>query len=87
MYLGPLRYIRSVNDSFLSSRQSEKYEGVYVSVFLFTRCGSSFIHTGLQDLGLWQRMAMGGILGLATLGIHRKSFSTKITLIDLMTLG
>ncbi|MGB1267727.1 MAG: hypothetical protein ACPG5D_06495 [Schleiferiaceae bacterium] len=45
------------------------------------------IHTGLQDLGLWQRMAMGGILGLATLGIHRKSFSTKITLIDLMILG
>ena len=45
------------------------------------------INTGLQDLGLWQRMAMGGILGLATLGIFRNNFASKFTLIELMILG
>ncbi len=45
------------------------------------------INTGLQDLGLWQRMAMGGILGLATLGISRNNFTSKFTLIELMILG
>ena len=45
------------------------------------------IHTGLQDLGLWQRMAMGGTLALAALATQSKNFSTKLTMIELMTLG
>ncbi len=88
MYLGPLRYIRSVNDSFPYLHGKAKNMKVFTSPFFYLPVAVLLsVHSGLQDLGLWQRIAMGGIFGLATLGIHRKSFSTKITLIDLMILG
>ena len=61
---------------------------VYTSPFFYLPVAVLLsINTGLQDLGLWQRMAMGGILGLAILGIFWKNFSSKFTLMELTTLG
>ena len=52
---------------------------VYTSPFFYLPVAVLLsINTGLQDLGLWQRMAMGGILGLAILGNFLEKFQQQV---------
>ena len=45
------------------------------------------INNGTQDIGLWQRMVAGGVVGIISLGVSFKSFKSRFSVIELLCLG
>ncbi len=45
------------------------------------------INNSTQDIGLWQRMALGGVVGLIALGLGIKNFKSRFTLLELLAFG
>jgi O-antigen ligase len=45
------------------------------------------INNSIQDIGLWQRMAIGGVVGVIALGLEIKSFKSRFTLIEVFAFG
>lgn len=45
------------------------------------------INNSTQDIGLWQRMALGGVVGVIALGLGIKNFKSRFTLLELLALG
>ena len=45
------------------------------------------INNSIQDIGLWQRMAIGGVVGVIALGLEIKSFQSRFPLIEVFAFG
>ena len=45
------------------------------------------INNSIQDIGLWQRMAIGGVVGLIALGLGIKHFKSRFTLLEILAFG
>jgi O-antigen ligase len=45
------------------------------------------INNSIQDIGLWQRMAIGGVVGVIALGLEIKNFKSRFTLIEVFAFG
>ena len=45
------------------------------------------INNSIQDIGLWQRMAIGGVVGVIALGLGIKNFKSRLTLLETLAFG